>query len=172
MKGGAPKGGRVHWFWYLLSMEVKNNYTLSMDYSYHHYLLYRQKVKKNITVITVVRTSRNCFRMTYHNSNTGKTIYKSFRSAGKTAEWLNKFLPLELKKEELLYETEMQERHFVKTLKGLMKERRLTQEYLGRAIGISQQSVSKMLTRKWYPPKDVIERIAEYFGVSEDIFYS
>ncbi len=153
-------------------MEVKSNYSLSMDYSEHNYLLYRQKVKKNLTVITVVRTSRNCFRMTYHNTNTGKTIYKSFKSARKTAEWLNKFLPLELKREELLYETEMQESHFVKTLKRLMKERRLTQDYLGRAIGISQQSVSKMLTRKWYPPKEVIERHAEYFGMSEDIFNS
>ena len=167
---GSPKGGRVHWFWYLLSPEIKKRFTLSMNYGEHNYLLYRRKKSTLVSVVAVVRTCKRCFRMTYHNALTGKSLYKAFKSARALAEWLNEYLTFEINEECDVITRERQEQHFARTLKKLMKQRNVTQSTLSLAVHISQQGISKIINRKWYPPKEVVKRIAEFFGVDVDIF--
>lgn len=55
-------------------------------------------------------------------------------------------------------------------IKKLRREKRVTQEQLGKAVGVSTQAVSK-----WEcggtPDVDVMPRIADYFGVTLDALF-
>ena len=163
-------GGRVHWFWHLLSMDVKRNYSLSMDYSEHNYLICRKEKSKLLTVVIIVRSSRNCFRMMYHNLIIKRSMYRSFKSARLLTDWLNKFLIIELENEKEIIERERRESYFVHSLRWYMRKENITQSTLAFAVGISQQGISKMLNRKWYPPEEIIIRIANYFNTNVENF--
>lgn len=57
---------------------------------------------------------------------------------------------------------------FDQVLRKLRKNANLTQEELGRHVGLSKAVVSKYETGMGYPAYDVLIRIANYFGVTTD----
>lgn len=54
---------------------------------------------------------------------------------------------------------------FAKTLRRLMKERRVTQKQLAAQIGVGQPAVSMMLSRRCRPQKATVKKIAVALGV-------
>lgn len=69
-RAGAPKGGRVHWFLWNLPRDLKRAYTIRYDYSKHNYAMFRypngDERHKPIDIYIVIRTSRECFKITYY----------------------------------------------------------------------------------------------------------
>lgn len=59
---------------------------------------------------------------------------------------------------------------FSKILKDLRKEKKVTQEQLAQALGVSPQAVSKWENSS-YPEGDLLPNIADFFGVSIDYLY-
>lgn len=59
---------------------------------------------------------------------------------------------------------------FSKILKDLRKEKKVTQEQLAHALGVSPQAVSKWENSS-YPEGDLLPAIADFFGVSIDYLY-
>lgn len=57
---------------------------------------------------------------------------------------------------------------FGENLKTLRKKKGLTQQELGKQVGLSKAVVSKYETGMGYPTFDVLLRIAAYFGVTTD----
>ena len=57
---------------------------------------------------------------------------------------------------------------FSKRLKELRRDRRLTQKELGKALFIDDTSISKYENEKAMPENELLQRIADYFGVSID----
>lgn len=167
---GAPPGGRVHWFLLCLDPKVRKRYVVSYEYSEHNYVLYRKNKRKLVSIILVVRTSKTAFRLMYHNENTGKTIYKSFQTAKKAALWVNSFLYHEEVDELIALEREELLTNFSKGLARLMRERRMSQSDVAYALGYRQQTVSKWIYKEYLPPNDVIEKIANFFGVEFEYF--
>lgn len=51
-------------------------------------------------------------------------------------------------------------------LKELRKERRLTQEELGKMIGVTNKSISKWENGNYIPPIDILLLLSELYGVS------
>lgn len=50
-------------------------------------------------------------------------------------------------------------------LKGIMKEKGISQQTLARAVGVSDASVSFWLSGQKYPSPGKIQKIADYLGV-------
>lgn len=60
-----------------------------------------------------------------------------------------------------------------KQIKYLRKEKGITQEQLGKAIGVSKMAISKYESGDAVPNDDNKIKIARYFGVSvEELFYT
>lgn len=57
---------------------------------------------------------------------------------------------------------------FCDVLKQLRTKRGITQQELGKHIGVSKAVVSKYENNIGYPTLDTLIRIAEYFGVTTD----
>ena len=53
-------------------------------------------------------------------------------------------------------------------LRQLRKEAKRTQQQMANVLGITQQAYAAYENDKSSPPKDVLEKIAEYFHVSTD----
>ena len=64
----------------------------------------------------------------------------------------------------------MEKRPFSKILKDLRKEKKVTQEQLAQALGVSPQAVSKWENSS-YPEGDLLPAIADFFSVSIDYLY-
>lgn len=58
--------------------------------------------------------------------------------------------------------------NFPERLKKLLKDRRISQEILAEAVGVSQNLVSRWATGKNNPDIEQAAAVAEYFGVSLD----
>lgn len=85
---GAPKGGRVHWVLYDLSMYVRSTYTIKFRYECHDYVLYRIWKGKLIDVFIVKRTSKRCYRTLYYAKN-GEIFYFSAKNYKHVCEFIN-----------------------------------------------------------------------------------
>ena len=57
---------------------------------------------------------------------------------------------------------------FAKRLAQLMKENKISQEYLAKEIGYSQRAVSKWINEQSEPSATAIVLCAKYFDVSTD----
>jgi len=57
---------------------------------------------------------------------------------------------------------------FGQKLKDLRKEKKLTQEQLGKKVGVSDRTIGYYETDERFPPKDVLENIANYFNLTID----
>lgn len=57
---------------------------------------------------------------------------------------------------------------FSKRLKTLRKDKRLTQKQLGELLFIDDTSISKYENEKAMPENELLQRIADFFGVSVD----
>ena len=57
---------------------------------------------------------------------------------------------------------------FSKRLKSLRKDKRLTQKQLGELLFIDDTSISKYENEKAMPENELLQRIADFFGVSVD----
>ena len=167
---GAPKGGRVHWFLWCLDIRIRKRYVVSYDYATHNYALYRKNKQKLSSVVLVVRTCDRTFRLMYHNELTGQTLYRSFISAKKTAQWLNDFLLHEELNEKEAIERELLLENFSKRLSKLLLKHHITQSEFASKLGYRQQTVSKWLHKEYLPTNDVIEKTANFFGVDFDYF--
>lgn len=95
MRGrGAPKGGRVHWLIYRLSVNFKRKYFTNYDYAKHSYLFLRNlggvslKKLRRSDMFIVVRTSKLCWRVVSHNMMFGQSEYASFKDSQAVAEYL------------------------------------------------------------------------------------
>lgn len=62
-------------------------------------------------------------------------------------------------------EMDAQEVHFSARVASLMKDKGLTQEQLGKAIGIGQTAVSMLLSRESRPQRRTVEKIAKALDV-------
>lgn len=164
-KIGAPKGGRVHYLLLSLKPYVWNyGYAVSFKYENKDYCLVR-KIKNTARAVFIIKkTSRSTYRLTYHNFLTKKTLYKSFNSAKKCAFFVNKFVKDEILDEEEALEKEQRLTTFIKNTKILLRLYRTTQQTLAKAIGVSQQSISRYLQRNVTPSEEVMQKIANFFG--------
>lgn len=70
------------------------------------------------------------------------------------------------RKKELTYQTEQQA--FAKAIRKIMKENSLTQEELGKMIGVARQTISQYASGQSIPDVNVIYSIKENFGLSAD----
>jgi hypothetical protein len=87
---GAPKGNRWHFLLCDLSKYVNENYVLSYDYKKDSYFLERDiRKSKEKDFFIIIRTSKNCFRVMYHNKKTKKFIYESFLNSITCAEMIH-----------------------------------------------------------------------------------
>ena len=57
-------------------------------------------------------------------------------------------------------------------LRQLRKEREFSQEYVSRKLGIRRQTYSTYETGKIFPPADILVKIANFYSVSIESFYS
>lgn len=57
---------------------------------------------------------------------------------------------------------------FSKNLKSLRKEKKISQEQLGRVLHISQRSVSRYESGEVFPSEIILNSIADFFDVSVD----
>ena len=57
---------------------------------------------------------------------------------------------------------------FGERLKGLRKERNITQDELGTIIGLSGRAIGYYETGERFPPEDILNKIADYFDVTMD----
>lgn len=64
-KVGAPPGGRVHWFLWNLTSDLKRMYDVVFDYEFHNYFLIRYNQRTMSDMFLVVRSSRKCWRCMY-----------------------------------------------------------------------------------------------------------
>ncbi|EJP83802.1 MULTISPECIES: helix-turn-helix domain-containing protein [Bacillus] len=53
-------------------------------------------------------------------------------------------------------------------IKKLRKERNITQEQLGNAIGVSKMAISYFEKGKKAPGRETLEKIADYFNITTD----
>ena len=92
-KAGAPKGGRVHWFLYNLPRELKAAYTIRYNYDKHNYALIRypngDERRKPIDLYIIIRTCRQCFRITYYNYERNDFEQFSAATSAEEAEAIN-----------------------------------------------------------------------------------
>ncbi len=70
------------------------------------------------------------------------------------------------RKKELTYQTEQQA--FAKAIRKIMKENNLTQEELGKIIGVARQTISQYASGQSIPDVNIIYSIKEKFGLSAD----
>lgn len=70
------------------------------------------------------------------------------------------------RKKELTYQTEQQA--FAKAIRKIMKENNLTQEELGKIIGVARQTISQYASGQSTPDVNIIYSIKEKFGLSAD----
>lgn len=70
------------------------------------------------------------------------------------------------RKKELTYQMEQQA--FAKAIRKIMKENSLTQEELGKMIGVARQTISQYASGQSIPDVNVIYSIKENFGLSAD----
>ena len=167
---GAPKGGRVHWFWHYLNDFTKERYVVRFDYAEHNYFCYRKEKSRLLSVLIIVRTSPLCFRVTYHNVITKKSFYRSFKSAKKLADWFNKFVLTEDKFETEALELEKLKKCFSARLRKIMREKSVTQTALAQELNLRQQTISKWLKKEYLPPPATIEQVANFFEVGFEYF--
>ena len=89
-KVGAPGG--THWHWLLsdLSTYVNTHYILSYDYNKDSYFLERDTRKnKEKDYFIIIRTSKNCFRVMYHNKAKKMFDYRTFSNSITCAEMIH-----------------------------------------------------------------------------------
>lgn len=88
-KGGAPKGGRVHFFNLWLPKIIRENYHISFRYEKHCYFLQRTLYgRKHCEYYTIIRTSEHCIRVSYYDAISGMFEYTSYRSFNDVIDYM------------------------------------------------------------------------------------
>ena len=167
---GAPKGYLSHWILFELSREIKQNYDFTLDWSKHAYCLTRRNRKKFTSVLLIYRTSKKCLRVIYFNLLSGKSVYKTFKSPVKVAEWFNRFGHNELMEEAQTLAHAAAYNNFPRELRRLFRETSFPQWRLAEFLNVSQQTVSKWLSGVYLPDEATIEKIGKFFNVDLERF--
>lgn len=83
---------RVHWLLFELTPTFKGYYKLLYDYETHSYCFYHNycngRSNRLKEVFIVIRTSKRCYRMMYHNYDTRIFVYRSFSTAHDCASFM------------------------------------------------------------------------------------
>lgn len=95
-KVGMPKDTyRVHWLLVCVSKYVSSNYQCSYDYFGNSYMFFRRSACvtsrdfRYMDFFTVVRTSKKCMRVVFHNNETAESEYKSFKKWQQVADYID-----------------------------------------------------------------------------------
>lgn len=169
-KIGSPKGLLMHWFLLELSREIMQNYDVTLDEARHAYCLTRRNRKKFKSVLLVYRTSKKCLRVIYFNLLSGKSVYKSFTSPVKAAEWFNRFGHNELIEEPKALEHAAICNNFARALRRLFRQTHVPQWKLAEFLNVRQQTVSKWRSGVYLPDDATIEKIGNFFEVGFEYF--
>jgi len=98
--GGAPKGGRVHWFTLVLPRLLHTHYEIKFKYATHHYrCTFKTARRERFDEYLIIRTSEKCYRVMYYDNPERIFEYKSFRSAPELIDYLLVMLPRKLDRE-------------------------------------------------------------------------
>lgn len=82
---GAPLGGRVHWLLLNLRRDFKAAYKVEFNYLTHSYYFFRKRKRTIVDFFIVIRTSKRCFRVSYHNRITKEFVYFSVNTSRQAA---------------------------------------------------------------------------------------